>query len=74
MTIRTRLALIYVVAIVVTVGLGGALVSWQLGSALRGALDQALAARATAVLISMRIKVKRASRRAIPRHHRGSSS
>ena len=53
MTIRTRLALIYVVAIVVTVGLGGALVSWQLGSALRGALDQALAARATAVLISM---------------------
>ena len=53
MTIRTRLALIYVVAIVITVGLGGALVWWQLGSALRGALDQALAARATAVLISM---------------------
>ena len=53
MTIRTRLALIYVVAIVVTVGLGGAIVWWQLGSALRGAMDQALAARATAVLISM---------------------
>ena len=53
MTIRTRLGLIYVVAIVVTVGLGGALVSWQLGAALRGALDQALAARATAVLVGM---------------------
>ena len=53
MTIRTRLAMIYVVAVVVTVGLGGALVWWQLGSALRGALDEALVARSTAVLISM---------------------
>jgi two-component system OmpR family sensor kinase len=49
-TIRVRLALIYVGAIVLTVGLVGALVWWQLGDALRSSLDQALQARAASVL------------------------
>jgi signal transduction histidine kinase len=49
-TIRVRLALIYVGAIVITVGLVGALVWWQLGSALRSSLDQTLATRASAVI------------------------
>jgi len=53
MTIRARLALIYVAAIVVTVGLGGVLVWWQLGSALRISLDDALQARAAAVLTAL---------------------
>jgi two-component system OmpR family sensor kinase len=52
MTIRLRLALIYVGAIVVTVGLVGALIWWQLGAALRTSMDQGLEARATAVLSS----------------------
>ena len=50
MTIRVRLALIYVGAIVITVGLVGALIWWQLGSALRSSLDQTLATRASAVV------------------------
>ena len=50
MTIRARLAGIYVAAIVITVGLVGVLVWWQLGSALRTSLDEALQARAAAVL------------------------
>jgi len=50
MTIRVRLALIYVGAIVVTIGLVGALVWWQLGSALRTSLDQTLQTRAAAVV------------------------
>jgi signal transduction histidine kinase len=53
MTIRVRLALIYVGAIVITVGLVGALIWWQLGSALRASLDQSLEARASAVLASL---------------------
>jgi signal transduction histidine kinase len=53
MTIRVRLALIYVGAIVITVGLVGALIWWQLGSALRASLDQSLEARASAVLASI---------------------
>jgi two-component system, OmpR family, sensor kinase len=52
-TIRVRLALIYVGAIVITVGLVGALVWWQLGSALRSSLDQALQTRAAAVLTGL---------------------
>ena len=50
MTIRARLALIYLGAIVITIGLVGALVWWQLGSALRSSLDHTLEARASAVL------------------------
>lgn len=50
MTIRARLALIYTAAIVVTLGLVGAVVWWQMGSALRASLDQALETRATAAL------------------------
>ncbi len=53
MTIRARLALIYVAAIVITVALVGALVWWQLGAALRASLDQALETRATAALTGM---------------------
>lgn len=53
MTIRVRLAAIYVGAIVVTIGLVGALVWWQLGSALRSSLGQTLATRATAVATSL---------------------
>ena len=52
MTVRTRLTLFYGAAIVVTIGLSGAILWWQLGSALRGALDQVLETRATAVLTS----------------------
>ncbi|HEV7604078.1 MAG TPA: ATP-binding protein [Candidatus Limnocylindrales bacterium] len=52
MTIRLRLALIYVGAIVITVGLVGALIWWQLGSALRTSLDQSLETRASAILAS----------------------
>jgi signal transduction histidine kinase len=52
MTIRGRLTLIYVGAIVITVGLVGALVWWQLGNALRSSLDQSLQARAAAVMTS----------------------
>lgn len=50
MTIRARLAVIYVAAIVITVGLVGVLVWWQLGSALRTSLDETLQTRAAAVL------------------------
>lgn len=53
MTIRVRLALVYVGAIVITVGLVGALVWWQLGSALRSSLDQTLLARASAVMTGL---------------------
>lgn len=53
MTIRTRLALIYVTAIVVTIGLVGVLVWWQLGTALRSALDQTLETRAAAAVIGL---------------------
>jgi two-component system OmpR family sensor kinase len=49
-TIRVRLALIYVGGIVITIGLVGVLVWWQLGSALRSSLDQTLDARASAAL------------------------
>jgi two-component system OmpR family sensor kinase len=53
MTIRVRLALIYVGAIVFTIGLVGALVWWQLGSALRSSLDQTLETRAAAVITAL---------------------
>jgi signal transduction histidine kinase len=53
MTIRVRLALIYVGAIALTVALVGALVWWQLGVALRSSLDQTLETRATAVLTGL---------------------
>ena len=49
MTIRVRLAVIYVAAIAITIGLVGALVWWQLGSALRSSLDQTLQTRAAGV-------------------------
>jgi two-component system, OmpR family, sensor kinase len=49
-TIRFRLALIYVAAIVITIGLVGVLVWWQLGTALRSSLDQTLETRATAAV------------------------
>jgi signal transduction histidine kinase len=52
-TVRLRLALIYGAAIAVTIGLVGAVVSWQLGTALRTSLDQTLEARATAVATSL---------------------
>lgn len=50
MTLRARLALFYVGAIAVTTGLVGALVWWQLGSALRASLDETLETRATAAV------------------------
>lgn len=50
MTIRVRLAIIYVGAIVMTSGLAGALVWWQLGTALRASLDQTLETRAAAAI------------------------
>ena len=53
MTVRARLALIYVAAIVVTVGLVGLVIWWQLGAALRASLDRALETRATAALTSI---------------------
>lgn len=53
MTIRTRLALIYVGAIAFTIGLVGVLVWWQLGSALRSSLDQTLETRAAAAVTSL---------------------
>jgi signal transduction histidine kinase len=53
MTIRARLALIYVAAILVTIGLVGLVVWWQLGAALRSSLDQTLESRATAALTSV---------------------
>lgn len=49
MTIRLRLALIYVGAIALTMGLVSVLVWWQLGAALRSALDQTLVTRAAGV-------------------------
>jgi two-component system, OmpR family, sensor kinase len=48
-TVRLRLALNYVVAITVTIGLIGVLVWWQVDAALRGSLDQTLETRAIAV-------------------------
>ncbi|MDQ2966223.1 MAG: HAMP domain-containing protein, partial [Chloroflexota bacterium] len=53
MTVRVRLALIYLGAIVITIGLGGALVWWQLGIALRSSLDQTLQTRASAVMTAI---------------------
>ncbi|HET7678051.1 MAG TPA: ATP-binding protein [Candidatus Limnocylindrales bacterium] len=53
MTIRTRLALIYFGAIVVTIGLVGILVWWQLRTALRSALDQTLETRAAAAVTGL---------------------
>jgi two-component system, OmpR family, sensor kinase len=53
MTIRVRLAVIYVGAIVITIGLVGVLVWWQLGSALRSSLGQTLETRAAAVATSL---------------------
>ena len=53
MTIRVRLALIYVGAIVITIGLVGVLVWWQLGTALRSSLDQTLETRAAAAVTGL---------------------
>ena len=53
MTIRVRLAVLYVGAIVFTIGLAGALVWWQLGVALRSSLGQTLETRATAAATSL---------------------
>lgn len=53
MNIRVRLALIYVGAIVITIGLVGALVWWQLDAALRSSLDQTLEARASAAMTAL---------------------
>lgn len=53
MTIRVRLALVYVGAIVITIGLVGALVWWQLETALRSSLDQTLATRAAAAMTGL---------------------
>lgn len=50
MTIRARLALIYGIAMMLTLGLVGALLWWQFAAALRASLDQALEVRATAAL------------------------
>jgi two-component system, OmpR family, sensor kinase len=52
MTIRFRLAVIYFGAIVVTLGLVGAVGWWQLGAALRSSLGQTLETRAAAVATS----------------------
>lgn len=53
MTIRARLAVIYVGAIVVTIATAGALVWWQLGTALRSSLDQTLETRAAAAMAGL---------------------
>jgi signal transduction histidine kinase len=53
MTIRVRLAVIYVGALVITFALVGGLVWWQLGSALRSSLDQTLETRAAAVVTGL---------------------
>lgn len=53
MTIRARLALIYVGAIAITVGLILGLVWWQLGEALRSSLDQTLETRAAAAMTGL---------------------
>jgi signal transduction histidine kinase len=53
MTIRIRLALIYVGAIAITIGLVGALIWWQVGTALRSSLDQTLETRATAAITGL---------------------
>lgn len=50
MTIRMRLAVAYVVAIIATVTVVGVIVWWQMEGALRGALQQTLQERAAAVL------------------------
>ncbi len=50
MTVRVRLALTYVAAMLLTLALVGTLVWWQMGTALRSALDQTLETRAAAVL------------------------
>lgn len=53
MTIRTRLAVIYGAAMVVTIVTAGWLLWFQLGVTLRGALDQAIELRATAALANL---------------------
>lgn len=53
MTIRLRLALIYLGAIVITIGLVGTLVWWQLGTALRSSLDQTLETRAAGAIAGL---------------------
>ncbi len=50
MTVRVRLACTYVAAMLLTLALVGTLVWWQMGAALRSALDQTLETRAAAVL------------------------
>ena len=50
MTIRARLALIYGIAMMLTLGLVGVLLWWQFAAALRASLDQALEVRASSVL------------------------
>ncbi|MGK2849696.1 MAG: HAMP domain-containing sensor histidine kinase [Candidatus Limnocylindrales bacterium] len=50
MTIRMRLAVAYVLAIIATVTLVGVTVWWQMGGALREAVQQSLQERAAAVL------------------------
>ncbi|MDQ2934351.1 MAG: HAMP domain-containing histidine kinase [Chloroflexota bacterium] len=53
MTIRTRLALTYGAAVVVTIAVVGLVVWWQFGIALRGALEQRLETRVAAVRSSL---------------------
>lgn len=53
MTVRLRLALNYVAAIALTVGLVSALAWWQFDAALRGSLNQTLEASAAAVATSL---------------------
>ena len=53
MSIRARLAIGYGAAIVLTLALVGGLVWWQLGTALRAALDQTLQARAAGAITSV---------------------
>lgn len=52
MTIRTRLALIYGAAVLLTVLALGGLIWWQVGSSLRRSLDDVLETRADSVLTS----------------------
>ncbi len=53
MTIRARLTLIYAAAMLATLSLAGSVVWWQLRAALRSSLDDALLARAAAVLTTL---------------------
>ncbi len=53
MTVRLRLALNYLAAIALTVGLVAVLVWWQFGAALRASLDETLQTRAVSVATSL---------------------